>query len=281
MGDRIFKDDKAELENGFQKRAFFKFFEIFIRKFVKLVKMNLLYILFALPTFILAAALSYFLIFGVCDLFLTNELLLDDKAIVYISLFGSVVFANFYIAAIGAGPASVGYHRVLSLFANETHSWLWEDFKNCAKENLRQGIAVFSVDFVILLIFGTTAVIYTFSGNNFGILKYFIYAILLLYLLVHTYLYPLMSRFKMSVLELYKNSLLFSVGKFPSSFFVLILQGFIHIVIPVFIARYFGRLTPIALSLWFVFELLFMQSFSAFIVSYNSNKKIDKFISEK
>lgn len=258
-----------------QKRSFFRFFDIFFRKFWHFVKVNLLYILALIPTFIIVYVLMFFTAARMFDSVIAGA---DSEGVGSLLLLSALVFSNLFISVWGMGPATAGITYIMRNFAREEHAWLWSDFKDAVKTNFKQSIAVFAIDIVMFLLFCTAVLVYSQMGGFMGVLRYVMYMMIGIYSMMHFYIYPMMVTFDLKLKDLYRNAFLFTFGALPSNLFVLIIQAFIHLILPLCIVMMGGQYFVIMLLVLFLLELLVLQAFSAFLVNFNAYPKMKKYM---
>lgn len=175
-----------------KKRRFFLWFELFFRKFWKMIQMNLLYMLFWVP----AVAAGY--------------LLADFNPVLS-------AFAFLAIGAVTIGPATAGTVYVLRCFATETPVFIWSDFWRNFKENFKQSAAAFLLNALALY---ACMIAYQFYGQwlGDGLLTVFFKALVLLVGAVicfecfHVFLVIVTVDLKMK--DVLKNSFFFAVLNF-------------------------------------------------------------------
>ena len=221
-------------KNQQQKRRFFLFFELFFRKFWKLIQLNLLYVLFWIPPLIAGTLLTP-----------------------YNATFAYLAF--FLIGTFTAGPATAGAVYILRNFATETPVFLLSDFFQQVKENYKQSADAFLLN---SLAFFACYASYLFYGEHLdmGFMNYLfkamvlIMAVLIAFETFHVFLMIvtvdlklkdiLKNCFLFSLLNLIRNfcSLLFAVGFlwleykfFPLSMFIF---PFIGLTFPLFIITF-------------------------------------------
>lgn len=256
-----------------QKRSFFRFFDIFFRKFGHFSKAGLLYSLALIPTYFISFILISLVVTGTADMLLTEG---ENMGLSVIIL--SVIATNFYIAIMGGGPVTAGITYVMRNFANEEHSWIGSDFKENFKSNFKQSAVVFVIDIVVMLLAFYAVFIYNQMSGWMAALKYVIYVALFIYALMHMYIYPIMVTFKLSVKDIYRNSLIFAIGKLPSNFFTAIVILFIHIVMPIAIIFFGGSYFLLLLMIYQICEIVFLQIFTLFAVNFNVYPKIKTYM---
>lgn len=236
-----------------EKKGFFKFWEVFFRHIWDLACVNLLYIVFLIPFFILAS-------FGYA---LTGS----DYALL-IALGAVVVF----------GPATAGLVKVTRNFSQERSAFIvhdfWSTFKRCFKRAAIVGIA----DFVLLVAFVVGAQIYAQLGRTmsvFYILLAIFISMMLIIVMMHYYIYLLIVSTNLKMKQIIKNSfLLTSIGlKGSICTFFSILGMCLFFVMLVFVLP--DRLA-IYIAMGFIVGWLF--AFYWFTAAFNCYPTIRKYV---
>jgi uncharacterized membrane protein YesL len=190
-----------------QKSRFVVFFEIFSRKFWNLVKINMMFTIFNLPAILAVLFVSQVFI----QKTVTDDIFAD---FVIKFILGS---AFLCIPLVTVGPAQAGFTYLLRNYAREEHAFIWSDFKEHAMKNFKESIIICLIDLAVVLIVGIDINIYMKMQKS-GILTFIATAFLTLsfviYLMMHMYIYPMLVTFKLSIKEIYKNALIFSIIKF-------------------------------------------------------------------
>ena len=256
-----------------EKRSFFRFFDIFFRKLSHFSRANLLYSVTLIPTYIIVFFVVSFIMLNTVGKILGTQ---DGADFITIAL--SVIFTNFYISVMGAGPATAGMTYIMRNFAREEHAWIGSDFKDSAVGNFKQSIIVFVIDIVATVVVFYAIYIYGQISGVMAYLKYFLYVFSFIYMVMHMYIYPIMITFKLSVKDIYKNSLIFTLGKLPSNLFVMIVLFFVHIVIPILILYFGGKYFVIMLIIYVIAEIAILMSFTQFLVNFNVYAKIKTYM---
>ena len=253
------------------KRAFFRFFEILGRKLWKMAKVNLLYAIAVIPAFVLVFWLSGYITYA-----MSSVLGGEDHAMVL--LFDTILrlIVTYLFAVIwGMGPVTAGLTYIMRNYAREEHAWIWSDFKDNVKSNFKQSAVVFVIDLAAMLLMYFAYVIYAGMGGIIGNLRFIILIMGLVYTFMHFYIYPMMVTFELSLKDLYKNALLFALGKLPSNIFILFILLLVHIG-GLVIAISIGNLLAIIMLL--LLENVFLLSFSSFFVNFNVCPKMKKYM---
>ncbi len=289
------KPGKGVDENAPQKRSFFRFWEIFGRKLGKLVKVNLLYAFALIPTFLICLVLTGLITSLILSADAVRETVeytaallaeemqttsaeLADKLYILIDGIGRTVFSFLFASLWGMGPATAGATYVWRNFAGEEHAWIWSDFKDAVKGNFKQSLAIFLIDIVALVLFCFAIRVYGAMSGVMTLLQYVIWVVIVIYTMMHFYLYPMMVTFELSLKDLYRNALIFALGKLPSNLLVLLILCFVQIVPAYFIAQYFGDYFILFFLIILILESVILLSFSGFLVNFNASYKIKKYM---
>ena len=248
-----------------KKNAFFRFFGIFFRKFWHYVKSNLLYLLCSIPFAIIVYILVMFIISNFSG-GLFNDVSDKTTALMYLLL--GVVGFNFYISVFGMGPVTAGETYVMRNFSQEEHAWVWSDFKDNLKSNFKQAIVVFVIDIAVLFCSTVALVFYGSQTGAISWLKIVVVWILLIYSMMHLYIYPMMVTFDLKLKYIFKNSFLFAIGNILKNILALILLLFIHIGVPMLIIFFAGNLAVIFLLVYLLLELTCLHAFSLMLVNF-------------
>ncbi len=255
-----------------QKRAFFRFFDIFSRKPMHFIKVNLLYavtgFITTLPVFVLIFTVFGSVVYG-------NE---DPQGAAYAALILAFFCTNLYVTVMGVGPATAGITYILRNFAREEHAWIWSDFKDAFKGNFKQAAAVYLIDLVSIVLLYVALAFYTQSSGFLGYLRYFVYIIIFIYAMMHLYIYPIMVTFKLSLKDIYRNALLFAMGKLPSNMLILIIAAFVHVGLPYFLIPVCGNYFVIMLVIFAALEIFVTQALMSFMVNFGVYPKLKTYM---
>ena len=225
------KPGKGVDKNEPKKKGFFLFFDIVIRKFTKFLGANCLYAI----TSIIWIAILY--IFG--GIVLSSTHIVQNVSDTIISLGtessaenvqGSIMiliqlaFSIGVFTFWGSGPATAAYSYITRCFTRGEHTWVLSDGADKFKENFKQSMVVVLID-AVLLVFGINAILfyhslYVSTGSMLWMmLLYVMILVLVVYTMMHPYLYQIMVTFECGIGSLYKNALLITLAKLPGNFF--------------------------------------------------------------
>lgn len=250
------KPGKGVDKNEPKKKGFFLFFDILIRKFTKFLGLNCLYTMVSI-IWILALYLFGGLIISGTDIVNTiSTAILSTSAGAGLNLEtvqGSVMitlqlaFAFGIFTLWGSGPASAAYSYITRCMTRGEHTWIVSDGLDKFKENFKQGMLVLLID-AILLVLGTNAAyfyhtLYVGTGSVIWLtLSYVTILVLIIYTMMHPYLYQIMVTFECRIGTLYKNALLITIAKLPGNFFTTLLSFSVIVLL-------FSLLNPLAAAL--------------------------------
>ena len=247
-----------------QKRGFFMFFDILLRRFWRIMTLSLSYTLLSVPQIVIFFFVSLFLqaFLGFYE---------DASVTIYVSIYATLFFTCF----LGMGPSGAGHTYVLRNFARDDHSWPWEDCWSNYKSNFRQSIAVFLLDIVVVSVLVGAAWLYLSGALPlplppivtacFGLLALLA---LLVYIMMHSFLYVLMVTFDMKLGTLFRTAFSMTMAKLlPCMLLYAIAAG----VFALFMALYFVNTVFIALFAALGFSLVW------FICTYYATTAVDAF----
>lgn len=244
-----------------KKKGIFLYFELVWRKLGKLFLSNMLYVLVSLPVLLA----YHFIAFYTLSALLPKAVMESGVAFSQAVLLLTVVMGVLW----GTGPVSCGYTFLMRNFAREEHVWLTSDFFEHIKKNFKQSLIIFIID-VVVLITGTNAIYFYWSmADKIPALMYVSYAmmgVMAIYTFMHFYMYEFLVTFKVSIKDVFKNSLIMAFGALPMNIF---LTAFV-IVVTYFA---FSYLTPIAILL--VVGLCWM-SFMRFPIDFYAARLIKR-----
>lgn len=242
------KPGKGVSKNAPEKKRFFLFFELFFRKFWKLIQVNFLFVLAFVPLFLVVL-----FIFPWFEGALLNKILAGIITV---------------IAAIPIGPATTGLTYVLRNYAREQHSFIFSDFKDAVKDNWKQSVPTGILLIIVSLLFAFTINFYYLNiaqSMIYTVMLGITIAVALLILFASYYVYLLIITVDLKLTQIYKNALILAIlglkTNLITTFFVAL------IVVPTFLFY------PISL----IFIIVIIPALVDFIICFNSFQYIKKF----
>lgn len=275
-------------KNAPKKKGLNLFYDIALRKFWDIIKLNLLYIVTILPHLVIVMFLSGGIAAEVTQsatAFITNSGAAMDEEyaqlIMFIDLGVRLLCAFAYTVFFGAGPCTAGFVYILRAFINEQPVFLASDYFKAVKANFKQGVALWITDIVIFTVVYCAGRFYTQVPPPMSYMKYAMYMLMFFYTILHLFIYHLMIGYEMPFGKLFKNSALFAIPSFPYALMVLALNGFIVFIFPGIattspsetIVRIFATVTVVV---WIC--LLF--GVCGLITEFNACMQVKKYIKE-
>lgn len=213
----VYKNRPDLLDNAPVKKGFFRFFELYFRKFWRFLTLNLWYFLITLPM------LLY--VFYTLNGYFADRLKEIGDGVILLAGVGFIAnvfsfvpqFLNIPLLVVSVlvyGPITMGFTYILRNFAREEHAWM-SDFWSRAWSNVRQGLFFGVADLLVLWIclngmFGGIAE----AGKNVGyalsvILSVICGLVLLVWLFMRHYTYLMAVTVNLNVFHILKNAWLF------------------------------------------------------------------------
>lgn len=177
-------------KNAPRKKGIVLFFEIFFRKFWKLIEVNMLYFVFFIPIFLMLASLA----------FIKNSTL---------SLICAGISLITFVVCIG--PATAGMTKIMRSYVLEKHSFIVNDFFKAFKTNFKKASLVGFVDCLIILSVYASFIVYPVLVEQAGNKLMYIPMVITLSLaivvtMMNYYIFLMMIATNLSFMNLIKNS---------------------------------------------------------------------------
>ena len=287
------KPGKGVDESGEGSEGAVLFFEIFIRKFWKLIQVNLLFCVANIPAFLILfyltgmfsnAVLGSFpnQIAGIAGLS-APDFTNPDFLIIYrsIDLGVRAVVTILFCVFWGSGPAYAAMHYVLRNYSREEHSFILSDFWDALKDNFKQSLAVFVIDIIFMFLFFYGIFFYSSRSGIISYAKYLVYCLFAFYTISHLFVYPLMVRYRLKFTQLLRNSALFAIASLPYSILVIIILAALTLgmwYVGIFMLS--GAAMTSFLAIYVLAMLVLLNSVCGFIVSFNAERQIRRHLSE-
>lgn len=189
--------------------GFLKYFEIYFRKFWSLAYVNLLYLIFFIPVVLMC--------FGLVQL-------ADHLG------YGSniVVLMLCFLPTILLAPGNAGLTKITRDFGREEPCFIWQDFWESAKVNLKQSFAVSVIGWLGVSIFAMVIIFYhgLMSGSFLSMLP-FALAIVLACLFVMSlfYLQLMVVTLDLKMKSMIKNAWLLTLGALGKNVLMLLITA--------------------------------------------------------
>lgn len=255
----LFFNDYESAGSGISKNAPKKtgiklFFDIFLRKFWKLIEVNMLYSIFFIPLILSLVALIY----------------IDSNTV---SVIAALLFALIF--ALTIGPATAGMTKVMRKYVLEKHSFILTDFFRGFKQNFKKASIVGFVDCIIIL--SVYAGLQVYPALATGLDNNLIYVPMVIMLslaiivaMMNFYIFLMIIATDLSFKNLLKNSfaLAFVAMKKSILTFVLVLT-----------ILFVTAILPLNVNIAFLFLLpFFPAAILSLIICFNSYPVIQKYV---
>lgn len=238
------------------KAAPIRFFEIYFRKFSKLVQLNLIFLLPTIAAIVMMIGLYF------CPTHIILKIPSPDSSV-------QMDIWNWYILPLPLillTPFTAGLTIVTRNFAREEHAFVWSDFWESVKNNwkpfLLNGLVFYLVYFIL-----SFSIIYYYvnaSSNSFYYIPFWVCIVIaVLFLFAQYYLPVMFVTFDLKFGQFYKNALIFILAGFGRNFLVTLILGvllfLILAVIPVM---------PLTVMLFLLFFLFIVFSFVSYLINF-------------
>lgn len=251
------------------KPRFIVFFEVLGRKFWKIVRVNLMYLLFNIPAILFMFFFSAYYL----QLFTLNKLIIIEDSELFGYLFGGVipqmiVFVCFPM--ISVGPAQAGMTYILRNFSREEHAFLWSDFIEHAKKNFKQSMIVGAINLIVTIFVLLDLFILVPLQMN-SMLKTVVSTVTVIaytiFMMMNMYIYPMMVTFNLTIRQLYKNAFLFAYMKLIPNFLILL------VCLAVIILPF-----RLSLPVGYILFIFITMSLVSYITNFYVYPKLDKYM---
>lgn len=176
--------------------------------------------------------------------------------------------ATMYLSVIGIGFIMPGLTFLTRYFARQRHVWIFSDFYEQLITNFKKGFVIFVVDTVLIYLSTVAFSMYgelALTNKVMLIPLGFMAVCLLVYFMMHFYMYPIMVTFDLDLKYVLKDSLLLTLAHLPWN----LLITFIITAVP--FVLYVVNI-PITVIIMLVIGVAFLN----FTVSFMVDPIIDK-----
>lgn len=233
-------------KNEPEKKPFFRFFELFFRKFWSLIQLNMI---FCIPV-IVAGILMYFL--------------------------SSVTTLSFivFLPIIFISPFVAGLTIVTRNYAREEHAFILSDFTDAVKNNWAAFLVNGIVCYAAYFIFSIAISYYTaqLSSNNiFFIPLALCIAISVLFIFSQFYIPVMIITFDLSLNKIYRNAFIFSIVGLWRNLLLIVLFAILALVFYILV-----NLMPLTFIIAIILAFILLFSFCMFLINFTVYPLIHK-----
>lgn len=268
FGGGYMKEGKGVDKNEPKKKGFFLFIDVLVHKISKIIGTNCLYTMTSI-IWIVLLYLFFGLLIGNTGIVasMAEKISAVEAGISAEEMQGSIILLLQLVCVVGvfsiwgSGPASAAYAYIHRCFTRGEHAWVVSDGFDKLKENFKQGMLVVLFD-AIVLVFALNAghfyyVLYLGTSSLIWLmLSYLVVLVLLIYTMMHPYIYQIMVTFECGIWSIYKNAFIITLAKLPLNLLLLIISGAV-------IYAMFTFVNPLAAALILVIAGLCFTSFPA------------------
>ena len=203
---------------------------------------------------------------------------MDNKFFTFMSKVADLMILNIVwiicclpIVTIGASTTAL-YYVTMKMVKNE-EAYIVKSFFKSFKQNFKQSTIIWLIVLVVGIVFVLDLYILLqvdFSYEN--IIRYGIFAMIAIYLLITAYIFPVLAKFYNSIKNTFKNAFIISIRHLPYSVAILAIN-IVPMVVVLFVDGAFQYGSLLFLLLGF--------SLTAFCNSYMFNKIFDRYVPEE
>ncbi|MBE7028053.1 MAG: DUF624 domain-containing protein [Ruminococcaceae bacterium] len=239
------------------------YFGTFFDKIFDMIKINALYFACNIPVLILCALIGIPLLGAENFAFYLEQITRGNIIMVFwmmLPLFPLVL----------SGPFTAGLTYITRNFVKREHSFLFSDFWEHSKKNIKQSIIANIIFYAMYMLYISVTLFYFLKGANV-ILMALLLVIGIVLLVVPFYVYLMIVSFDMKLKDIFKNAWIFALAKLPQNLFFLIIVSAVHITL----VRFHGLwilFIPIILIAWTFFT---MNYYAWYIINKNMISNTD------
>lgn len=273
---------------------FVRFFQTYSNKFFKIMSINLMTVLFNLPSIILAYIGVIFVLPQI------NPVFAPDKFQTYLMEVGitaadsattsdgaalqlyflMIVFLVMFVVGmqmIAVGPVQTGISYVYRNFARETPAFVWSDFAASFKSNWKQSTIVSFITIIMTGIILANIIFYmnVYDGKFAQVISVIFSMVLVFYMCIQIYVYPMIASLDLSLKHIYRNAVLFFLGRLLPTLGIFLVDVVVLLVIPVIMLLSF---TYAGFALAIIYYLLFAFSFVQYLNTFFVWQQIERYI---
>lgn len=244
------------------KSAPIRFFEIYFRKFSKLVQANLI---FVLPSLVVALCM------GAIYLFVPH---------IVLALPGteaSIDFTTSYLMMLPLillMPFTAGLTIITRNFSREEHAFIWSDFWDTVKANWKAFLINGVISYIVYFVLSFSMWFYHAKSAEsfFNQVAFWVCLILAVLFVILEYYVPIMLiTFDLKLRQVYKNALIFIFAGFWRNLLITAILAVLIVLIP------FPN-TTLGFTIFIVLALFWLFSFVSYLVNFTIYPVIDKYM---
>ena len=253
---------------------------------VRLMGVNVLFLLFNIPSLAIAFGFSIVFMPGIVSAFNLNKFIsitadAGTEVVSYQLLSLLMVFFVISVTAsllICIGPFQTGFAQVYKDIRNGTSVSLFGSFKVGLKENWKKALVSMFIGIFLSAVFILAVSFYLNMKTDLGIVIGTIFCVLYVaFILVQNFAYNLMVTTDLKLGQIYKNSLLFLLIRFGHCLALGIVVVLFYILIP-FVLLMSASYTTLGIFI-FLYSFLVI-AWVQYGLSYYTGRLIDRYVAE-
>lgn len=281
--------DNNKNSNISEERAKGPFAHFFIsgwNHLVRLMGVNVLFLLFNIPSLVIAFGFSIVFMPGLVSAFNLNKFIsitadAGTEVVSYQLLSLLIVFFVISVTAsllICIGPFQTGFAQVYKDIRNGTSVSLFGSFKVGLKENWKKALVSMFIGIFLSAVFILAVSFYLNMKTDLGIVIGTVFCVLYVaFILVQNFAYNLMVTTDLKLGQIYKNSLLFLLIRFGHCLALGIVVILFYILIP-FVLLMSASYTTLGIFI-FLYSFLVI-AWVQYGLSYYTGRLIDRYVAE-
>jgi len=243
-------------KNAPRKKGLSLFFDIFFRKFWKLLEVNLLYSMFFIPLILAFASIVF----------------LSDTSMTLSLAVGGICLLIFMITI---GPATAGVTKIMRCYLIEKHTFIVRDFFRAFKRGFAKAAVIGFADCIVVLSVYASLKVYPMMAETYNTKLLYVpmtitLSIALVVLMMNFFIYLMLIATNLSLKNLIKNSFALAFISLKGNV-IIIITSIITLFIMLLIFTY---LNPV---FWILLPF-FPASFLLFVTAFNSYPVIQKYV---
>ena len=281
--------DNNKNSNISEERAKGSFAHFFIsgwNHLVRLMGVNVLFLLFNIPSLAIAFGFSIVFMPGLVSAFNLNKFIsiTADAGTEVVSYQLLSLFIVFFVISVTAslliciGPFQTGFAQVYKDIRNGISVSLFGSFKVGLKENWKKALVSMFIGIILSAVFILAVSFYLNMKTDLGIVIGTVFCVLYVaFILVQNFAYNLMVTTDLKLGQIYKNSLLFLLIRFGHCLALGIVVILFYILIP-FVLLMSASYTTLGIFI-FLYSFLVI-AWVQYGLSYYTGRLIDRYVAE-
>lgn len=185
----------------------------------------------------------------------------------------NIAFILFSIPIFTIGASITGMYYVALKMAENEEGYIFKGFWKSFKQNFKQATCIWLIDLAVgIILLLDLLILRNAEGTTATVMRIMILAVIVVYLMISLYVFPVLSRFYNTVKGTLKNSLLISIANFPYTILMLVIS-----IVPVIVTLYNGY------TLWYGLLVWILLGFSGitYANSFFMKKVLAKYMPEE